>query len=168
MEALEQIKGVLRPQVGRHVVAVASIAVQLRHVPHLELGAVGPGGVGCIDQPQRQFHIAVVVVADLCNHKAGFAGTNAPLPELQAIRGGPCHGNDPALFVQKWQRNDARGQQSCQFSGWCSLRSAAAIGVHRRRHRAVQIDVVAFGDPASEIAIGQHPLEDARLRYDKN
>jgi hypothetical protein len=49
LKPLEQIQGVLGAKIGCHVVAVPRIAVQPAHVPHLELGAVRPCGVGRID-----------------------------------------------------------------------------------------------------------------------
>ena len=74
----------------------------------------------------------------------------------------------PSVAVQQWQGNDPRRQQAGKFSGGSALCGAAAVGVHRRRYRTVQIDVTATGNPATEIAIGKNTLQDAGLRHHEN
>ena len=124
--------------------------------------------MGGIDELKGDVDVAVVVVADFGNHKARFAVSDATAAQLQAIGGGQGHRHDAAVAVQQRQGDDARGQQTSQFRGSCSLRSTAAIGVHRRRHRTVQIDVTATGDPAPEISIGENTLQDPGFRDHKN
>ena len=106
LKALEQIQGVLGAQIGGHVVAVARIAVQPAHVPHLELGAVRPCGVGGIDQLEGGVEIAVVVVADLGDQEARGVIADAVGADLEPIGGTTGHGHDAAVAVQQRQRND--------------------------------------------------------------
>ena len=106
LKALEQIQGVLGAQIGGHVVAVARIAVQPAHVPHLELGAVRPRCVGGIDQLERGVEIAVVVVADFGDQEAGGVIADAVGADLESIGGATRHGDDAAMAVEQRQRND--------------------------------------------------------------
>ena len=109
LKTFQQIQGVLRSKIRGHVVAVASVAVQLRHIPHLKFGAVGSCRVGCIDQSQSDVQIAVVVVADLSNNKAGFPCSDASVTELQSVVCCSCYCNDPTVAIQQRYRDDSRG-----------------------------------------------------------
>ena len=68
--------------------------------------------MGGIDQSHRDVKVAVVVVADLRDHKAGFACTDAAVAQLQAITRRSRHRNDAAMAVEQWQSDDPRGQQA--------------------------------------------------------
>ena len=106
LKSLEQIQGVLGAQIGGHVVAVARIAVQPAHVPHLELGAVRPCQMGGINQLESGVEIAVVVVADLGDQEAGSVIANAAGADLEPVGGTTGHGDDAAMAVEQRQRND--------------------------------------------------------------
>ena len=160
LKALEQIKGVLGAQIGGHVVAVARIAVQPAHVPHLELGAVRPCGLGGINQLKRGGEITVVVVADLGDEEAG-RHRRCGGADLKSIGGASGHGDDAAMAVEQRQRNDPGIELGAQITGAGALGGRAAGGIHGGSDRPVQVDLAALGNPAAEVTVGENPLEDA-------
>ena len=161
LEALEQIQGVLSAQIRRHVVAVARIAVQPAHVPHLELGAVRSCSVGGIDQLECSVEISVVVVADFSDQEAGGVIADAMGADLEAVGGTTSDGNDPAVAVEQRQRNDPGIELGAEIIGTGAFRRRAAVGIHGRGDRPVEVDLATPRNPAAEVAIGEHTLEDA-------
>ena len=59
------------------------VQVEAGQVPHLELGAVGPGLDRGVDQPAGQLGITVVVDADLGDHQGGRALTEDVVADAQ-------------------------------------------------------------------------------------
>ena len=165
LEALQQIEGVLGAQVGGHVVAVAGIDIELAHVTHLELGAVGASGGGGIDQLQGQVQAAVVVVADLGDHKGRGTVTDRPIAQKQAPLAAAYHGHHPAVVIQQGDHLDLGREQSSQIRSGAALCRADAVGIHCCRDRPVEVDQIGGCDPAAEVAIAQHALEDPAFGY---
>jgi hypothetical protein len=73
VEAGQQVERILCAQILAGIVRVALRGIEAGHVAHLELGAIGPGLCGQIDQAAAQFDIAVMVVADFGDDVAGVA-----------------------------------------------------------------------------------------------
>ena len=123
--------------------------------------------MGGIDQLERGVEIAVVIVADFGDQEAGGVIADAVGADLEPIGGAAGHGHDAAMAVEQRQRNDAGIEQSTQITGAGALGGRAAVGIHGRGDRAVQVDLAAAGNPAAEVTVGENALEDAAFRDNK-
>ena len=81
-EAAQQIEGVFDGEVVIFS-GQAGGAVDFVELAHLELGAIGTGGDGRIDQRHGAIEVAIMVVADFGNDEARLALANHPIADFQ-------------------------------------------------------------------------------------
>jgi hypothetical protein len=131
----------------------------------LKLGAVGAGLGGGIDQPQGQLQAAVVVVADLGDHEGRRVSADRPASQIQLAPRTPGHGHHPPVVIEQGDHLDLLGEERGQVTAGRALGRGHAAGVHGGGHRQAQINAIAAADPAAEVAVAEHALEDARFRH---
>ena len=126
LESTQQVERVLGAEVFSRVVA-SDVAVQGRHVPHLELRTVGAGFDGQVDQAERFLETAIVIVADLRDHECGSSLVDEALADADTAPQFPPQGDRPEMMALVHERKEIH---ALEFGG--DLRAARIDTAHAR------------------------------------
>ncbi len=158
-EAAEQVEGVLRSEVLAGPDVDAAPPVEGRHVAELELDAVGARDSRLVDQALREIGRAVVVDPDLGDDHRRRVGADHERPDPDLVRAVDGHGDDATPVVHQRDVVDAGAEQGTQLATGRvdRRRRERAVGDRKRAH--VDVDAAVLGDPAADVAVGEHTLE---------
>lgn len=154
VEAGEQVERILRAQILAGVVRVALRGIEAGHVAHLELGAIGPGLRGQIDQATAQFDIAVMVVADFGDDVAGVARPDQAPVDGKFGLALTRDGDQVLVFVDQRDEADLGIEPARDLVARGLERQLGEGGVGDGLDRQVHVDQGGRGHPAANVAIG--------------
>ena len=162
LRAGQEVEGVLGAQVLAGVVGVSLVRVQRGQVPHLELGAVGPGLGGGVDQAPGEIEAAVVVDPDLGDHECRRALVEADPADRDGLAAASGDGDQPPALADERHIEDLLQQGLDLLLARIGVRRDEA-GVEDLGDRPFQIHVLLPAQPAQEVAVGEDPVQDPVL-----